>query len=75
MKREDLENVKLNEETIADIYESYLNPGIDYIDSIDINDDGSIDIYYSFDGEGAKASYISGKRFLETVEKYGRFDD
>lgn len=75
MKREELEKVKLDKEEIADIYEMHINKGLDFVDSVEINEDGSFNIYYFFDGEDSTAKYSSLKEFLEAAEKYGDFEE
>ena len=66
-----LNKEKITSEIISDVYESSLNPGIDYVDSVDISET-SIDIYYYYDGEACIEKFSSIEDFRFKVKTYGK---
>jgi len=73
MKIEQINDLTLSEKDIAEVYELHLNPKLDTVASVEINEDGSIEIYYYYDGEPATQNFTSLLDFQTQLEKYGRY--
>ena len=65
-----LSTEQITQEIISEVYECSLNTGIDYVDSVDIDED--ITVYYYYDGEPCFEKFSSVEDLKFKVKTYGK---
>lgn len=59
---------------VETLYSTVLNPKLDYVDAVYVEDNGELEVTYYYDGEPSYQRFNSFKDFLDKCVKYGNFN-
>jgi len=62
------------EQLVTTLYTEVLNPKLDFVESVYLEDNGQLEVFYFYDNEEFCQEFDSLKNFLEECVKYGKFN-